>query len=243
MSVTLLQFENLKKQFGYHRAVKSASGEIRENDYISLYGVNGAGKSTLLYLLSGVYKPDAGKITYPGHGPSTGPIPGPIPGKKQFCADMQLMSHQSMFYARLSARDNLAFFQKLYGEVNADEVLFALELTGLLEARNKFIDGFSRGMIQRLMIARMVLAKPGFVFFDEPFTGLDIRGQKLLLSIMKKRGIVDLKWKIKGFIFVDHDIERAYELGEAIWYIQNGELQEPMTKKDMPLSQLRELLG
>jgi ABC-type multidrug transport system ATPase subunit len=230
MSDALIKFNLLKKQFGYHRAVKSATGEIRENEFISLYGVNGAGKSTLLYLLSGVYKPDSGALNYGRD-------------KKSFHSNMQLMSHQSMFYARLSARENLLFFQRLYGEAKADEVLFALEFAGLLEARNQFIDGFSRGMVQRLMIARMVLAKPGFVFFDEPFTGLDIRGQKLLLSIIKNRGIPDLNWKIKSFIFVDHDIDRAYELTDLIWYIQNGELQEPMSKKEMPLTQLRELLA
>ncbi|MDH4262495.1 MAG: ABC transporter ATP-binding protein [Spirochaetia bacterium] len=231
MSGVLLKFNQLKKQFGYHRAVNSASGEICENEFISLYGVNGAGKSTLLYLLSGVYKPDSGSIDYLNL------------GKKNFHLKMQLMSHQSMFYARLSAYDNLFFFQELYGEARISEVLFALEMTGLIKARSKFIDGFSRGMIQRLMIARMILAKPEFVFFDEPFTGLDIQGQKLLLSIIENRGIPALHWKIKSFIFVDHDIDRAYELTSTVWYIQNGELQKPMTKNEMPLDQLRELLG
>lgn len=230
MSVEILRFNNLKKQFGYHRAVKKASGEIRENEFISLYGVNGAGKSTLLYLLSGVYKPDGGEIKYPNL------------TRKKFHSTMQLMSHQSMFYARLSALENLNFFQGLYGAVNRDEVLFALELTGLLAARNKYIDGFSRGMIQRLMIARMVLAKPEFVFFDEPFTGLDIRGQKILLSIIQGKGIYDLGWKIKSFIFVDHDIERAYDLTSTIWFIQNGELQKPMKKNEISLSDMRDLL-
>ena len=230
MSNNFLKFNQLKKQFGYHRAVKSATGEVCENEFISLFGINGAGKSTLLYLLSGVYKPDSGSITYREN-------------KKKFQFRMQLMSHQSMFYARLSAQENLVFFQKLYAQPDIDDVLFALEMTGLLDARNKFIDGFSRGMVQRLMIARMILAKPEFVFFDEPFTGLDIRGQKLLLSIIKKRGLPELNWNIKGFIFVDHDIDRAYELGNVIWYIQNGELQQPMTKKEMPMTKLRELLG
>ena len=227
---TIITFEKLKKQFGYHRAIKSASGEIRDDEYISLYGANGAGKSTLLYLLSGVYKPDSGNIKYIQQ------------NKRIFYSKMQLMSHQSMFYARLTARENLHFFQSLYTDPNTDEILFALEITGLLAARDKFTDGFSRGMIQRLMLARMILTKPEFIFFDEPFTGLDIRGQKILLTIIKDRGILNIQWKIKSFVFVDHDIDRAYDLTDRIWYIQNGELQPPMNKNEMPLIQLRELL-
>ncbi|MDH4200614.1 MAG: ABC transporter ATP-binding protein [Spirochaetia bacterium] len=230
MSIEYLKFQNLQKQFAYHRAVKSATGCICEGDYISLFGINGAGKSTLLYLLAGIYKPDKGAIEYG------------VQGKKNFHALMHLLSHQSMFYARLTAEQNLVFFQGLYGNVDTREILFALELTGLSAHRSKFIDGFSRGMIQRLMIARMILAKPEFVFFDEPFTGLDMSGQRLLLSIIKNRGMENPHWKIKGYIFVDHDIVRAYNFSSSIWYIHKGELQKPYLRSELSIDKLGKML-
>jgi len=156
---------------------------------------------------------------------------------------MQLMSHHSMFYGRMSAENNLRFFQNLYEKTTDNDILFALEYTGLIGSRHKYPDGFSRGMIQRLMIARLVLAKPSFVFFDEPFTGLDIQGQKLLLSIIKHRGIPELKWDIKGFIFVDHDIQRAYELSDTIWLMQSGILDKPMNKNEIKLNDLTGILA
>jgi ABC-type multidrug transport system ATPase subunit len=231
MPNVFLKFNNLKKQFGYRRAVKSATGSVSENDYIALYGANGAGKTTLLYLLSGVYKPDTGHVEFPGR------------SKRQFYASMQLLSHQSMFYGRMSAEENLRFFQSLYKKTNMHDILFALEFTGLLPQRYNYTDGFSRGMIQRLMIARLLLTRPEFVFFDEPFTGLDIQGQKLLLSIIRHRGIPELQWNIRGFIFVDHDIQRAYELSDAIWFMQGGELQDPVLKRNLALNELTELLS
>jgi ABC-type multidrug transport system ATPase subunit len=155
---------------------------------------------------------------------------------------MQLMSHHSMFYARMTAENNLRFFQNLYAPASSDDILFALEYTGLIGHRHKFTDGFSRGMIQRLMIARLVLAKPSFVFFDEPFTGLDLQGQKLLLSIISHRGIPELKWRIDSFVFVDHDIQRAYDLSEIVWVMQSGVLETPLQKTDIKLGDLMEVL-
>lgn len=231
MAQAILKFHNLGKQFGYYKAVRGASGQILPGDFISLFGENGAGKSTLLNILSGIYKPDQGNIEF---GQTD---------KEKFYASMQLMSHQSMFYNRLSAQENLNFFQGLYQKPDRDQINFALELTGLFEKRNQYIDGFSRGMIQRLMIARMMIARPEIVFFDEPFTGLDIRGQNLLYSIMQERGIANLGWKINCFVFVDHDVKRAYEFAQTIWHIRSGELGIPCLKKDLSLPELEEMLS
>jgi len=227
-----LKFDNLGKQYGYQWAVRSASGKIHPNSYISLFGANGAGKSTLLYLLSGVYRAQEGELSY-----------GKGLNKKTFHHTMQLMSHQSMLYHRLNALENLSFFQSLYGEVSDDDISRALEFTGLEKHKYKTVDGYSRGMLQRLMLARLLLARPEIVFFDEPFTGLDIRGQKLLLSILENRGVAEFDWKIQSYVFVDHDISRAYEHCEDVWFIENGSLKEKKSRKDIPLKQIREWLS
>ena len=224
MSEALLTFQNLGKQYGYQWAVKEASGEIRSGEYISLFGVNGAGKSTLLYLLSGVYRPHHGTIT---HDESLG------------LHQTHLMSHQSMFYSRLHAVDNLTFFQGLHQKVDMSEVKRVLEYTGLYQHRYKNVDGYSRGMIQRLMISRLILAKPRLVFFDEPFTGLDIQGQKMLVDILKNRGLPDFDWKIESYVFVDHDLERAYDYCEHVWFIEPGRLHPVAKREEMPLDKIK----
>lgn len=228
MSEALLTFENLGKQYGYQWAVKKAAGEIHKERFISLFGVNGAGKSTLLYLLSGVYRPHHGKIDHAGD------------VKKN---DMHMLSHQSMFYGRLNAVDNLNFFESLHRKSDPVAVKKVLEYTGLYAHRLKTVDGYSRGMIQRLMIARLILAKPRLVFFDEPFTGLDIQGQRMLIEILKNRGLPEFNWKIDSYVFVDHDIERAYEYCGHIWYIEPGKLHPLAEKKEITLAQLKERMS
>ena len=227
-SEALLTFQNLGKQYGYQWAVKSASGEICNGRYISLFGVNGAGKTTLLYLLSGVYRPHHGEITHAA-------------GVEK--DHMHLLSHQSMFYSRLNAIDNLNFFQSLHGKTDPAKIKKVLEYTGLYSHRLKTVDGYSRGMIQRLMIARLILARPRLVFFDEPFTGLDIQGQRMLIEILKQRGLSDFNWKIDSYVFVDHDIERAYDYCDHVWYIEPGKLHPLADKKEISLEHLKEKMS
>jgi len=228
VSDTVLKFNNIGKKFGYQWAVRSATGEWKQGDYVSLFGKNGAGKSTLLYLISGVYRPHEGSISF-----SNGF------DNKKFNRCMQLMSHQSMFYHRMSARDNLFFFESLYDtKVTRSEVDTALDFAGLLKAAGKTIDGFSRGMLQRLMIARVILARPSILFLDEPFTGLDIQGQNLLIQILENRGLSIFNWKIDSYLFVDHDLERAYRYCDKIWLIENGKLLMKETKDKISLKEI-----
>ncbi len=227
MPETLLSFNDLGKQYGYQWAVRKASGEICRHDYISLFGVNGAGKSTLLYLLSGVYRAHEGNVTSVFH---------------ESRNRMFLMSHQSMFYNRLNAVENLEFFHSLYDEPDRKVIDEVLNFTGLFKHRFKKVEGYSRGMIQRLMIGRMILAAPSLVFFDEPFTGLDIQGQNLLVSIIKDRGIERFNWSINAFLYVDHEIERAHRFSDFVWLIEPGKLHEKKRKSEVPLEKIREML-
>ena len=248
MQKEFLKFENLGKQYGYQWAIRKASGSIETGKYISLFGANGAGKTTLLYLLSGVYHPNEGKIIY-GESNTQGNVKvkstagSSVNAKHGFHNNMQLMSHESMLYHRLNGIQNLEFFLSLYRDIDKDEIEKALKYTGLYAHRKKTIDSYSRGMLQRLMIARLLLARPEVVFFDEPFTGLDIRGQKLLLTILEERGSSDFDWKIESYVFVDHDINRAYTHCDEVWFIDNGRLKEVESKSKLPLIKIQEWLS
>jgi ABC-type multidrug transport system ATPase subunit len=243
MSLPLLTFENLGKQFGHQWAVHKASGEVLRNQYISLFGANGAGKSTLLYLLSGVYRPHEGTVNYNLHRDSNIHKGNEKNHPKKNFSQMHLMSHHSMFYNRLTGEDNLTFFHSLTSNIQKKEIKSVLEYTGLYHHRFKTVDGYSRGMIQRLMIARLILSKASLIFFDEPFTGLDIQGQKLLEEILETRGLKNFNWNIDGFVFVDHDLERAYRYADNIWFIEPGKLHSSYTRSELALDQIKDMLS
>ncbi|MDH5720532.1 MAG: ATP-binding cassette domain-containing protein [Spirochaetia bacterium] len=228
----LISFQNLGKQFDYRWAVRKASGEIMNNEYISLLGPNGAGKTTLLHLLTRLYKAHEGIVNYDG-----------FKSLQHFYGEMDLLSHHSMFYPRLSAEENLNFFLRLRPDREIHEnIKYSLDYTGLTHVKRKKADGFSRGMLQRLSLARFIAARPSMVFLDEPFTGLDLAGQRMLYNILKERGIPELNWKIKSFILVDHDYKRAYELSELFWLVSKGTLQKKTTKKDLSYANLEKNL-
>lgn len=227
-----LKFKNLKKQFGYKLALQEASSQIRSGDYIALLGANGAGKTTLLYVLSGLYRRDGGEIFFPDKN---------INNFRDIYKYMHILSHQSMFYSRLSAWDNLSFFDDICRRkkslntnlTNKKEVSIdiALQICGLQAAKHQLVDSFSRGMLQRLSLARMILLRPKLLFLDEPFTGLDRRGQKLLYTILSEKGMNELNWQIDSFILVDHDIERSCTLSNSYWFVENGILESELKEE------------
>lgn len=226
-----LKFTELQKNFGYKVVLKNITSSIASKNYISLMGANGAGKTTLLYLLSGLYRKDGGTFSFPEKN---------ISSFKELYGYMQVLSHHSMFYSRLSAFDNLSFFSAIHKNrpnmprnisrnISIEQ---ALEICGLTKAKHQFVDEFSRGMLQRLSIARAILFKPPLLFLDEPFTGLDVRGQKLLHDILLNKGIKEIDWNIDSFVLVDHDLPRAFELTSHCWLIENGTLSIDEEKKN-----------
>lgn len=222
-----LEFDKLKKQFGYKLALQEVSSSIESQQYISLLGANGAGKTTLLYLLSGLYRKDGGKIIFPDK---------KISSMKDLYRYMQVLSHQPMFYSRLSAQENLAFFSAIAQETPKVDISTALEITNLYKVKDQRIDEFSRGMLQRLSLAKMLLFKPRLLFLDEPFTGLDFAGQKLLHNILLKKGHPEIDWQLDSFVLVDHDLPRALELTNHCWLIEKGLLtidQKKCSQKEL----------
>ena len=138
-----------------------SAGEI-----IGVLGPNGAGKSTLLGVLSTLAEPSSGDVLYGDLTASAGGAP--------LRAQVGFLSHDLQLYPELTARENLEFFAGLYGlDRPADRAHEALAKAGLSERSDDIVEGFSRGMRQRLALERTLLHAPRLVLFDEPFTGLD----------------------------------------------------------------------
>jgi heme exporter protein A len=208
----LILIEKLRKKYGEIEALKGVSFSLREGDFLTVFGPNGAGKSTLLKLLSAQTRPTSGLIAYGG--------------KKideltdDFRSKFGVISHQPFLYENLSAYDNLKFYGKLYGikelEFRIKEVL---DLVELFHRKNELIRNYSRGMQQRLSIARALIHDPDIVFLDEPYTGLDQHASNILTSILK-----NLFSNKKTIIMVTHNLTMGYNLASKLAIIKNGNL-------------------
>jgi heme exporter protein A len=208
----MIAVRELSKRFGYRWALKNVSLEVKRGEIAAILGPNGAGKSTLLRILATLAKPTLGEYHIAGLR-----LPDEaIEARRQ----IGFLAHQPLLYEELSAEQNLAFFARLYGlkrpRRRISELLkkFDLELRGEEPVRN-----FSRGMQQRLAIARALLHKPRVLLLDEPHSGLDRKTveiiDKLLLSLAKS-GVT--------ILFATHDLQRAQHLARRIFVLVDGEL-------------------
>ena len=164
----IIEAENLSKVYGSLPVLRSLSFRVRQGEFVGLLGANGSGKSTLLRLLSGLSKPTAGAIRIGGW-----EMPREAMAVR---AQIGLVAHQPLLYENLTARENLDFFGALYG-IERDErerrINELLRAAGLRKRRDSLVRTFSRGMKQRLSIARATLHQPDVLLLDEPYSGLD----------------------------------------------------------------------
>lgn len=164
----IIEAESLSKVYGSLPVLRSLSFKVWRGEFVALLGANGSGKSTLLRLLSGLSKPTAGAIRIGGW-----EMPREAMAAR---AQIGLVAHQPLLYENLTARENLDFYGKLYGierherERRIKELLIA---AGLRKRRDSLVRTFSRGMKQRLSIARATLHQPDVLLLDEPYSGLD----------------------------------------------------------------------
>jgi ABC-type multidrug transport system ATPase subunit len=166
-SPTGIRFEKIDKQFGGLFALRRVSVDIQPGQCVALAGRNGSGKTTLLRIAARLVRPSAGQVTYLDKNGAAGEAK-PVMG---------YVAHATMVYDELTAEENLVLFGKLEGIPDpAGRALILLEEVGLGERRSSLVRTFSRGMRQRMAIARALLNEPTVLFFDEPATGLDPQG-------------------------------------------------------------------
>src|SRR5690606_16948793 len=162
----VIEARGLEKWYGPHPAVRGIGFDLAAGEFLTLFGPNGAGKTTLLRMLAGALRPTRGEIRVAGEA-----IDHAEDGWRR---RIGVLSHQTFLYARLSAAENLRFYGRLYGlDALGERVERGLREVGLLERRDSLVQGFSRGMQQRLALARTLLHEPELVLLDEPYTGLD----------------------------------------------------------------------
>jgi heme exporter protein A len=203
----------LTKRYGHQRALAGVDLELVGGSVCALLGHNGAGKTTLIGILSTLVRQTSGDVEYHASGAA-------LDDDRAIRRDIGLLAHATLCYGELTAVENLEFFAGLYGiEGAAKRVAELLDQVGLDErARSRPARTFSRGMWQRLALARALLARPSLVLLDEPFTGLDRSGALALgqrLAEVKAGGAIVL--------VVTHDLEAIAGACDHVAILRNGQ--------------------
>jgi heme exporter protein A len=174
-----------------------------------MFGPNGAGKTTLLRVLAGLLKPSSGSARLSGV---------PLPGGTLARSRVGLISHNTMLYEALSARENVSFAAQLYGirdpQTRADD---ALRRMSMLERADAPVRLLSRGMRQRVSIARAIVHSPQLVLADEPYSGLDESGARALTTILRQ-----LRSSGTAVIIVTHNLSEGLSLATHAAVMQRG---------------------
>jgi ABC-2 type transport system ATP-binding protein len=167
----IIRVEDLIKKYGDYTALDGLSFTVGKGDIFGFLGPNGAGKTTTIRILTTIIKADSGKVLIDGHDISREPL-----AVRQ---TINALPESSGYYEWMTGREYLEFFYNLYEEKGSrKEVYELLESVGLAGKENHLIRSYSRGMKQRLGIARAIINKPRILFLDEPTNGLDPKGRK-----------------------------------------------------------------
>jgi heme exporter protein A len=229
MNQKTLQINGICKQYGYINILKDINIKISDGDILILVGPNGAGKSTLLKILSTQVRPTKGEISY-----NNAPVYKEL---NVYRRKLSYLSHKTFLYDDLSAYQNLLFFARLYNLNDPDKKV--LELLDLLELNSRKYDPvkyYSRGMQQKLTIARVMINDPQFIYLDEPYTGLDSRAEELLSTVILKKMEEE-----SIIVLVSHDIEKSYNIATKIIILNKGAVYYSGDKKDVTLLQIKKM--
>jgi heme ABC exporter ATP-binding subunit CcmA len=198
------------KFYGDYPALRNVSLSAAPGACLALIGRNGAGKTTLLRTIAGFSRPGKGKITIFGNGPRD----------TQTRRLMGFIGHGISVYDELSALENLTLFGKLYGVADPKQTaLDWLERTGLDRVKDGLVREFSRGMRQRLAVARAFLHGPKVLLLDEPFTSLDDRAIAVLQRLLRE-ALADGK----TIVMSTHQLREALELATHVALLNRGQV-------------------
>lgn len=206
MTTQALVFERVAKRFGAVAALRDISLALEAGESVLVVGRNGAGKSTLLRIAAGIARPTSGSVAVAG-------------GKAGAArARVGYLGHCGFLHDHLTARENLVLAARLFdvADANARASLW-LDRVGLRRVADRAVGGFSRGMRQRLALARALLHEPAVVLLDEPESGLDVEGRAMLAETL--RGV---RARHATLVVVSHRLDDALPLVDRVVVLERG---------------------
>lgn len=218
----MIEVDSVSKSFGRIRALDNLSFSVREGELMGIIGHNGAGKTTAIRIIAGILHPDSGTVHVGGYDVTRDPL--------RVKAMIGYLPEEPNLYERFRAADLLRYFGELYGvprDVLDDRIYELLELVGMSERAEDPINTFSKGMRQRIGIARALIHDPPIIIFDEPTMGLD---PATAFSI--REFIRDLKGS-RTMILCTHYMEEADYLCDRVAIINRGRILDIGTPDEL----------
>ena len=225
----MIQISGLVKQYGFNPVLRGVNLHVPAGAFVTLVGPNGAGKSTLMRIVATLLKPTAGEVKIGGW------------LMPQFSdrgrRHIGLVSHQTLLYGDLTAAENLLFFAKLYQlDHSQDRVAQALKRVGLAARERDAVRTFSRGMMQRLTIARATLHEPDVLLLDEPYTGLDQDASALLDSLLKRESENG-----RTILMITHDLVHGLNLCDRVAILSRGKIVQEIANGEVSGSEFLDI--
>ena len=208
----MIKICDLSKSFGPRAALAGVDLSIESGEFVTLMGPNGAGKTTLLRILATLARPTSGTVRIAGLDPARDGI--------KVRQRIGFLSHRTLLYEDLTAEQNLRFYARMYGlDDGPARVQDLLHRVGLATRHHDLVRTFSRGMQQRLALARAVLHRPQVLLLDEPYTGLDPLAVQALTGLL-----TELMGEGCTILLTTHDLGRGLEVGRRVVVLARGRL-------------------
>ena len=221
--------EGLARRFGHRLAVSGIDLEISRGEFVAIFGPNGAGKTTLLKLLCGLLRPSSGEVNLLDLASGSNP--------EEARRRMGYIAHASFLYRGLSARENLSFYASLYDVADPGRrIQVMLDRVGLATRAADPVRTFSRGMLQRLAIARALLHQPDLLFLDEPYTGLDREATEILRGLLE-----EMRGRGGTVMMVTHNLERGLSAASRVLLMSRGHLVDDRPAAGITARELEDL--
>ena len=225
----ILETKDINKYFDRFKVLSNINIKLEEREFLTIFGANGAGKTTLLKIIAMLLKPNSGVIYFNGIDTQR--------SSDSVRKSIGFITHNTFLYNDLSAYENLKLYSILYDVKNCEEQInIVMEKVGLLRRSSEPIRNFSKGMHQRLAVARAFLHNPTLLLLDEPYSGLDQKALNVLNQMLE-----NFHNEGKTAIITTHNIERGMEIADKVVVLNKGSIVFEKDKKQMEISEFKNM--
>jgi heme exporter protein A len=227
--IPTIEVRGLTKAFGHQVALRGVNLSLGEGEFLALFGPNGAGKTTLIRIIASLTRPTAGAVHVQGQALAK--------ASTSVRRHIGFISHNPLLYGDLTPDENLRFTARMYDLPAAESRIdAALHQVGLSARRRDPVRTFSRGMVQRLAIARAILHDPAIMLLDEPYTGLDLQAADMLRALLQELAASD-----RTVILTTHNLEQGLEMCDRAAVLHKGKLAWEGTRAEIDLDSMKEI--